>query len=165
MSTILLVVQIILSLLLAGFVLLQRSDSDGLGLGGSSGGSGLFSARGQANFLTRTTSIIAALFFVNCLLLNIVSAQNSSSTLIDEIAEETKTISVPKDGVTPPDVNSPAQEATPAVETPTTESTPAPAISPPPADVPNAEVPSTIDTPTDVPAPTDAPKTPETPKP
>lgn len=157
-STVLLVVQIILSLLLAGFVLLQRSDSDGLGLGGSSGGSGLFSARGQANFLTRTTSIIAALFFVNCLLLNIVSAQNSSSTLIDEIAEETKTISVPKDGVTPPDANIPAQEATPAVTPPTTESAPA-------AEMPNAEVPNTAEKTTDVPAPTDAPTTPEAPKP
>ncbi|OYW82215.1 MAG: preprotein translocase subunit SecG, partial [Asticcacaulis sp. 32-58-5] len=60
---ILLTVQIIICLALVGLVLIQRSEGGALGMGGSP--SGFMSARGAGNFLTRTTSILAILFFAN----------------------------------------------------------------------------------------------------
>ncbi len=55
---------------LIGVVLIQRSEGGGLGIGG---GSGFMSARGTANALTRTTAILAALFFVLALGMNVYS--------------------------------------------------------------------------------------------
>jgi preprotein translocase subunit SecG len=43
-------------------ILMQKSEGGGLGVGGSP--SGLMSARGAADFLTRATSILATLFVV-----------------------------------------------------------------------------------------------------
>jgi preprotein translocase subunit SecG len=56
----LLVVHIIIAAALVGVILMQRSEGGGLGMGGSP--SGLMSARGAADFLTRATTILAILF-------------------------------------------------------------------------------------------------------
>jgi len=61
MQTVLLVIYLMVVLALIGVVLIQRSEGGGLGIGG---GSGFMSARGTANALTRTTAILATLFFV-----------------------------------------------------------------------------------------------------
>ena len=65
---------ILLALLaLVGVVLLQRSEGGGLGLGGgSSGVSGFLTGRGQANALTRATTILAAAFFLTSILLTML---------------------------------------------------------------------------------------------
>jgi preprotein translocase subunit SecG len=56
------------------FVLLQRSEGGALGMGGGGSGlGGLFSPRGAADTLTRTTAILAALFFLTCIGLNLLS--------------------------------------------------------------------------------------------
>jgi preprotein translocase subunit SecG len=55
----LLVVHVIISIAMVGVILIQRSEGGGL-TGGSP--SGLMSARGAANFLTRATTILATLF-------------------------------------------------------------------------------------------------------
>ena len=54
------VVQAIVAALLVGVILMQKSEGGGLGTGGSP--SGFMSARGAADFLTRTTAILATLF-------------------------------------------------------------------------------------------------------
>src|SRR3546814_14525007 len=59
MFTFILVVQAIVAAALVGVVLMQRSEGGGLGVGGSP--SGLMSARGAADFLTRATTILAIL--------------------------------------------------------------------------------------------------------
>lgn len=90
MEEILLVVQLLLAAGLIGVVLIQKSDSDGFGLGsgGSSGGMGMFSARGQANFLTRATAILATLFILNSLALSIIAANSSDrGSLADRLEE------------------------------------------------------------------------------
>lgn len=61
MFTFLLVVQAIVAAALVGVILIQRSEGGGLGMGGGSP-SGMLSARGAANFLTRTTTILACVF-------------------------------------------------------------------------------------------------------
>jgi len=60
MFTFLLVVHAIITAALVGVILVQRSEGGGLGMGGSP--TGLMSARGAADFLTRATTILATLF-------------------------------------------------------------------------------------------------------
>jgi len=76
MQTIVIMIHLIVVIALVGFVLLQKSEGGGLGMGGSAGGSGFLSSRGTANVLTRTTAILAAVFFATSLLLSIFAGMN-----------------------------------------------------------------------------------------
>ena len=60
--TFLLIVQTLVAAAMVGVILMQRSEGGGLGVGGSP--SGLMSARGAADFLTRATTILATLFVI-----------------------------------------------------------------------------------------------------
>lgn len=62
MFTFLLVVHAIIATALVAVILMQRSEGGGLASGGNS--SGLMSARGAADFLTRATSVLATIFIV-----------------------------------------------------------------------------------------------------
>ena len=85
MTTILLTIHIIIALALVATVLLQRNEGGGLGIGGSSGG-GFMTARGTANLLTRTTAILAALFFATSIGLAILAGAGSKQTsIVDEV--------------------------------------------------------------------------------
>ena len=70
MQTILIVIHLMVVLALVGVVLMQRSEGGGLGIGG---GSGFMTARGAANVLTRTTAILAAIFFATSLILSVLA--------------------------------------------------------------------------------------------
>ena len=59
MQTLLLVAELIIAVALIIFVLLQRSEGGALGMGGGSAMGGLFTPRGAADTLTRTTAILA----------------------------------------------------------------------------------------------------------
>jgi preprotein translocase subunit SecG len=73
-QAILIAVELIVAVALIVTVLLQRSEGGALGMGGGGSGlGGLFSPRGAADTLTRTTSILAALFFLTCLGLNLLA--------------------------------------------------------------------------------------------
>ena len=82
MQTILLVAELIIAVALIGFVLLQRSEGGGLGMGGGSSMGGLFTARGAADTLTRTTAVLAFLFFLTCIVLNIMALNGRDQTSI-----------------------------------------------------------------------------------
>jgi preprotein translocase subunit SecG len=62
MFTFLLVVHAIIAATLVAVILMQRSEGGGLGMGGSP--SGLMSARGAADFLTRSTTVLGTVFVV-----------------------------------------------------------------------------------------------------
>ncbi|VAW63676.1 Protein translocase membrane subunit SecG [hydrothermal vent metagenome] len=68
MISILLVIHVLLSLSIIGLVLLQRGKGAdaGASLGGGSSGS-VFGARGAANFLSRSTAVLATAFFITSL--------------------------------------------------------------------------------------------------
>jgi preprotein translocase subunit SecG len=68
---------------------LQRSEGGGLGMGGSSSMGGLFTARGAADTLTRTTSVLAFLFFVTCIVLNVMALHGRDQTSILDSAPST----------------------------------------------------------------------------
>src|ERR1700712_1779921 len=83
MQTLLLVAELIIAAALICFVLLQRSEGGALGMGGGGGGmGGLFTARGAADTLTRTTAILAFLFFVTCIALNLLALHGRDETSI-----------------------------------------------------------------------------------
>ena len=70
MFTLLLVVQILVSISIITLVLLQQGKGADMGAGFGSGASGtVFGARGSGSFFTRATAILAAVFFINCLLI------------------------------------------------------------------------------------------------
>ena len=92
MQTLLLVAELIIAVALIGFVLLQRSEGGALGMGGGGGMGGLFTARGAADTLTRTTAILAFLFFATCIVLNILALHGRDQTSILDSAPPTTTI-------------------------------------------------------------------------
>lgn len=95
MEHILLVIHVIIASALIGVVLIQRSDSDGFGLGSGSGGS-FMTGRATASLMTRATAILATLFIVNSLALGIIASHSAPASIVDSIvAEEDATPSVP----------------------------------------------------------------------
>jgi len=64
LSTVLLIIHLFVTLALIGVVLIQRSEGGGLGIGSSQGMGSFMSGRGTANLLTRTTAILAGMFFL-----------------------------------------------------------------------------------------------------
>jgi preprotein translocase subunit SecG len=87
MENILLVIHLLIALALVGVVLMQRSEGGALGMGGGGGGGGaggpgMFSARGAANALTRTTAILAAAFMASSLGLAILAGTHTETDSI-----------------------------------------------------------------------------------
>jgi preprotein translocase subunit SecG len=70
LKTLIIVVQLLSALGVIGLVLLQHGKGADMGAAFGSGASGsLFGATGSANFLSRTTAVLAAVFFVTTLTL------------------------------------------------------------------------------------------------
>jgi preprotein translocase subunit SecG len=104
--SILLVIQVLLALAIIGLVMLQRGKGAdaGAALGGGGTSGSVFGARGAANFLSRTTGILAAAFFANSLALAYFSANmqtqssvNSGSVLEQPAALPATDIPAPSD--------------------------------------------------------------------
>jgi preprotein translocase subunit SecG len=75
MQTVVIVIHLMIVLAMVGLVMLQKSEGGGLGMGGGTAG-GFLSSRGTANVLTRTTAILAAMFFVTSLFLSILAGMD-----------------------------------------------------------------------------------------
>lgn len=88
LSAILLTIQVLVGIAMGGLILLQRSEGGALGMGG--GPSGLVSARGAGNILTRATAILAVIFFVNCVGLTVViNLDRNTSSAINKVDART----------------------------------------------------------------------------
>ena len=79
MQTVIIVVHLMIVVVLIGAVLLQKSEGGGLGMGG---GAGFMSSRGTANLLTRTTAILAGLFFLTSMALAWIAGIDRKPTSI-----------------------------------------------------------------------------------
>jgi len=77
----LLIVQSLVAISLVGVILMQRSEGGGLGVGGSS--SGFMTARGAADFLTRSTSILGGVFIVLSIVMAAVAGVTRETPKID----------------------------------------------------------------------------------
>jgi len=81
-KTLLVVVQILSALGVIGLVLLQHGKGADVGAAFGSGASGsLFGASGSANFLSRTTAVLAALFFASTLGLTLLGNYKPQASL------------------------------------------------------------------------------------
>ncbi len=77
---VLLVAYLIVALLLIGFVLIQQGKGADMGASFGSGGSNtVFGSTGAGNFMTRTTGILAGLFFFISLTLGAITANRESA--------------------------------------------------------------------------------------
>ncbi|MCL6251943.1 preprotein translocase subunit SecG [Altererythrobacter sp. KTW20L] len=83
------VVQAIVAFALVVVVLMQRSEGGGLGIGGGGSPGGLMSARGAADFLTRTTKWLAVLFVGLSIALAAVAIGATSGRSIDDSLDRT----------------------------------------------------------------------------
>lgn len=150
MQTVLIVIHLMIVLALVGVVLIQRSEGGGLGVGG---GSGFMSARGTANALTRTTAILAALFFITSLGLSLLSRYEGRPTdILDKItpAGQSKTGNIldslggkpAANGAAPAAAGAAAPQAPAATSTAPAATTTAPAATAPAATAPATPAPA-----------------------
>ncbi|MDR0753114.1 MAG: preprotein translocase subunit SecG [Holosporaceae bacterium] len=121
MLSFLLAIHFVLTISIIGLILLQKHDSDGaLGSSGGGAASGMFSVRGQANLLTRSTAVLMTIFILNCLVMaKLVKRAPPKESIIDRVASEsvpTKT-DVPETPV--------SEKSVPAAPVPTPSSIPA----------------------------------------
>ena len=78
LNSILLVIQVLLSISLIGLILIQHGKGADAGAAFGSGASAtVFGSRGSGNFLSRMTTIVAILFFIVCLSLAYVSSHRA----------------------------------------------------------------------------------------
>lgn len=77
----LLIVQTLIAAALIGVILMQRSEGGGLGVGGSS--SGFMTARGAADFLTRSTAVLGGLFIVLSIVMAAIAGVTRTPAKID----------------------------------------------------------------------------------
>jgi preprotein translocase subunit SecG len=101
---IVIVIQLISALIIIGLVLLQQGKGADMGAAFGSGASGsLFGATGSANFLSRSTGIAAAVFFVATLLLTFLGSrpQAGGAGIMDQVPAPAKTNSPAVDGAPP----------------------------------------------------------------
>ena len=77
----LMIVQALIAVSLIGTILMQRSEGGGLGVGGSS--SGFMTARGAADFLTRSTAVLGGLFIVLSIVMAAIAGATRTPTKID----------------------------------------------------------------------------------
>lgn len=87
MLTFLLVVHALITAILVVVILMQRSEGGGLGMGGSP--TGLMSARGAADFLTRATTILATLFVALSIATAVVASRSGAPGKVDTSLQRT----------------------------------------------------------------------------
>ena len=116
--TVILAIQMLSALVMIGLILVQHGKGADMGAAFGSGGSGsLFGASGSANFLSRSTAVLAGIFFVCTLALAYfghLRPAGSGSVL------ETAPLTAPV----------PARAASDATQIPATSSSPVPASVP-----------------------------------
>ncbi len=117
MSTVLLIIQLIISIILTGLILIQRSEGGALGIGGGGGG-GFMSGRSATTSIARMTGILGFVFILNCLALSVVfNIENQNKSLIDD-ANAVAPLTAPVDSA---DTTLPLADETLPAETPTDE--------------------------------------------
>ncbi|WP_227430228.1 preprotein translocase subunit SecG [Psychrobacter sp. I-STPA6b] len=80
MFTIILALHIIVAIAMIGLILIQHGKGADAGASFGAGASGtVFGAAGSANFLTRTTAVLAVIFFMTSLTLAVHARQQADS--------------------------------------------------------------------------------------
>jgi len=94
MENVVLTVHLIVTMLLIGIVLLQRSEGGGLGMGG--GGGGATSGRSAVTALAKLTWVFAVAFICTSITLTVIAAQKSAGgSVIDQFGGTARTQEAP----------------------------------------------------------------------
>jgi preprotein translocase subunit SecG len=136
LQTLAVVFHVLLAFAIVGFVLLQRGKGADAGAGFGAGASGtVFGARGSASFLSRTTAVLATLFFLTSLGLSyLFSQQQQPTSVFDTLPQQQAPAAPPpQPGAMLPEL--PATQA-PAPGTPAGAPPAAPATAPTPQETP-----------------------------
>ena len=115
MQIVLLLIHVVIALGICGLVLLQHGKGADMGAAFGSGSSGsLFGASGSANFLSRSTGILAAVFFITSLGLTWFSMQKPTATSVMDAPQAVPApVAPPEGGVAPvPEPAAPAGSKT-----------------------------------------------------
>ena len=89
------VLQALVAAALVGVILMQRSEGGGLGIGGSP--TGMLSARGAADFLTRATKWLAVLFVALSIALAALAVEGMGGGEIETTLDRSVTPAAPAD--------------------------------------------------------------------
>ena len=92
-TNMLIVLHVLVALAIIGLVLLQHGKGADMGSGFGGGASGsLFGATGSANFLSRTTAVLATLFFLLSLALAYVATHRTAddASVVDRVPAKAK---------------------------------------------------------------------------
>lgn len=94
METVIWIFHMLAAIALIGFILIQHGKGADVGAAFGAGASGsVFGARGSANFLSRTTAILAVVFFGTSLVLTYVSSQRQDHKgVMDRAVTETPAV-------------------------------------------------------------------------
>jgi preprotein translocase subunit SecG len=93
---VLLVSYLVVAILLVGFILIQQGKGADMGASFGAGGSNtVFGSSGSGNFMTRTTAILATLFFLISLIIGSLSSNK------DDAVDEFQNIDLPVEQVIP----------------------------------------------------------------
>lgn len=112
--TFLLIVQTVVATSLVAVILMQRSEGGGLGVGGSS--SGFMTARGAADFLSRSTAVLATVFIVLAIALSAIAGVSRAPQTIDtSLVNQTSDAPATAPVVPVPQQQAPANQTAPAV--------------------------------------------------
>ena len=93
LQTFLFIIQIILSLIIVLFVLLQQTDGDSLsGIGGGAANAKMLSKRSSGSPISKMTMVVFILFMLNSLFLATISARhfNNNNSTIENFLEKNK---------------------------------------------------------------------------
>ncbi len=106
MYTFLVVLFILISIVMVVVILLQAGKGQGLAgsIGGGMGSSAIFGGRGAADFLSKATSWIAALYIVFALIIGVIyksEASDAQKSLIQKRAEKEQAQPLPNIPVAP----------------------------------------------------------------
>jgi preprotein translocase subunit SecG len=90
LQTLAVVFHVLIAAGIVGLVLLQRGRGADAGAGFGAGASGtVFGAQGSASFLSRTTAVLATLFFISSLVLSYLFSQGAVPTsVVDRVKTE-----------------------------------------------------------------------------
>ena len=106
-----LLVHVIAAIGVIGLVLLQHGKGADMGAAFGSGSSGsLFGSSGSANFLSRTTAVLAAVFFLTSMGLTYVTSHKPQQASVMD-SHKTEQPATPSPGAAPAATDKPAESA------------------------------------------------------
>lgn len=138
---ILVAVEVIISIMLIGIVLIQRTKGQGAGLSFGNGAEAIFGAQ-MGNVLTRTTVILGILFLINTTILAMIHPESSATkSALDQALEKQEKAKVEAPAavdVSAEEAQALLETAAPAVEAPAVEAPAAPTVEAPAVEAPAA---------------------------